>query len=94
MCASNKYGSQIPHIYHICQLPHVHISDNYVRTYPSYELNVINNMARNIGIYIHSTLLAYAHEEICLPHGTYVQLHLYCSLDKDPTFLHKSIKNQ
>ena len=33
ICAINKYAPQIPHVYHICQLVHVQISDNFVNIY-------------------------------------------------------------
>ena len=39
------------YICHVCQFLHVHISDNYVSIYTSYELTAINNMTRRISIY-------------------------------------------
>ena len=43
---------------------------------------------------MYSTLLAYAPNQICLPHWTYVLLKLYCSIHMDPTSLQPSIRNQ
>ena len=44
-------------------------------------------------VYIYFTSLAYAPDEICLPHCTYVPPDVYHSLNIDPTLLHKSVKN-
>ena len=40
---------QILHIGHICQLVHVHILDNYVSIYASYEATAINNVTSSTG---------------------------------------------
>ena len=45
-------------------------------------------------IYIYSTLLAYAPEQNCLPHHTYVPLHYFCSLHIDPTLLHIQVQEK
>ena len=63
-------ATNMPLKYHICQLLHLQIGDNYISTYTSSELTTINNVTRSIGI--HSTLLAYAPEQRYLPHCTYV----------------------
>ena len=59
--------------------------------YTSHEFIAINNFTGRI--HIHSTLLAYAPEQICLPHCTYVPLHFNYSPHTDQTLLHTSTKN-
>ena len=68
------------HINLICQKLHVNIRHIYVSIYASYEHMAV--------VYIYFTLLAYAPEQICMPHCTCVPLHCYCSLHIDPTLLH------
>ena len=50
--AKNWYGSQIPHISHICQSVHVHIWHTNMSTYASYEPNAISNVTRNTVMHI------------------------------------------
>ena len=57
----------------MCQFVHVHIWENYVSRYASYEPNTINNVTRNTGIH-NFILLAYAPEQMCHLH-VYVPLH-------------------
>ena len=70
MCR-NKYAPQMPNIYHICQLVHVQVSDNNISKYASYECPAVNNVTMNTDIHTF-LLLAYAHEQICLPHCSYI----------------------
>ena len=42
--------NKIIHINYLCQLVHVHICDNYVSIYASYEVTAINSMTRGTGI--------------------------------------------
>ena len=79
---------------HICQLLHVHIGDNYVSIYISYELTAINKFTRNTGIHTFHII------EICpwtnMPTTMHIHVpqHFYCSLHIDPILLHKSIRKQ
>ena len=54
----------MPHICHIYQLLHVHISDN-CGIYTLFKLSAINNITTSTGI-LTFALLAYAPEQICL----------------------------
>ena len=49
MCNTKQYAPKMPCI---CQLVHVQLSENYVSTYASNELSVINNVTTNTGILI------------------------------------------
>ena len=51
ICARNKHDPQMPNICHICQLVHVHISDNQVSIYTSCELAAINCVTTSTGIH-------------------------------------------
>ena len=55
---------------HMFKLVHVQIWDNYVSIYTSYEHTAINSVSMSTTIKIPFTLLAYAHEHICLQHLT------------------------
>ena len=44
-----KYAPQIPHICQICKLVYVHIWDNYISIYASYELTIINYVTGTTG---------------------------------------------
>ena len=69
------------------------IGDNYVSIYASYELNTIKNVTVAL-VYVHFTLLAFAPEQIFLPHSTYMPtLHCYWSLHIDPIYCTNQSKN-
>ena len=59
------------HLCHICQLLHLAISDNCGSIYTSYEISVINNVTRSIGINTFH-ILPYAPKQIGLWHCTYM----------------------
>ena len=79
-------------------MPHAnYFKCRYVTTMSVY-LPHMNSMQWTMGpsplAYIHSTLLGYSPEPICLPYCTFVPLYFYCSLYTYPTILHTSITNQ
>ena len=90
MCANKK----MPLKCHIFQLPPVHIWDNQVSIYTSYELTAINNLTRSTGIHtFHITGICFWTYK-CATLYIYISLHFSCSLPVNPTLMHISIKNQ
>ena len=77
ICANMKYPPQMPFNCHTCQLLHVHIWDNQVSIYTSYELNAINSVTRSTGIrtshywYMSLNNIAYICPTALLPQSTY-----------------------
>ena len=67
------------HVIAICVKTNTPLKCPMCQLYTSYEPNAINNVTRNTDIQTF-TLLAYAPEQICLPHHTYVPLYYYCGL--------------
>ena len=66
---------------------------NYVNISTSYELNTMNNVTMTTGMHtFHIT--AYAPEQICLSHCTYMSHCTSTIVYTDPTFLCTSIKNK
>ena len=55
ICNRNKYATQVPHIYHKCQLVHEQIWEKHLSIYTS-------------STRTHFTLLAYTPQQICLSH--------------------------
>ena len=68
---------------HIHQLVYVHIWHLYIRIYTSYE-PLKSTMWTGSLAHINFTLLAYAPEQICMPHWTCVHLYCYHSQYIDP----------
>ena len=91
-CQKKKYAPQMPYICHIYQLLNVHIYDNYVSIYASYELSAINNMTWSTGL--NFTLPPCAPEHICLQHLTYMSHCSFTVVYIDPRLLYTSIKNE
>ena len=79
----------MPHICHTCQLLHVQISDISVSIYTSYELTAINNVTKSTAIH-NFILLAYATEQICLLHCTYMS---HCTNTVSHVTAHISLKD-
>ena len=84
----------IQSIYHICQLLQVHIWDNYVNLYTSYELTAIDSVTAGTGIFSVHIIGIYPWTNMLPTVYMYVPLHFYCSVHLDPTLLDTSIKNQ
>ena len=62
--------TDMPLKWHICQLLHVQIWDNYVSTYTSYDNSMQSIMRPGALVYIHFTLQTHVTEQICMPHYT------------------------
>ena len=87
--------TQMPFISQIYKLLNVHISDKYVSIHASYELTAINSLTRSTALH-NFTLLAYAPEQICLPHHTcmshctnvvlYMQTSYECTFEVNKEF--------
>ena len=71
------------HINHMCSLVHVHIWDNYVSIYASYEPSAISNVSRNTDIH-NFTLLVFAPEQnMTVKFHINVPLYYYWDLNTD-----------
>ena len=60
ICVNNKYVSQIPHIYHMLELPKMHQWVKYANTYVTYELPGINHVTTSAVHRRHSSPIALA----------------------------------
>ena len=75
-----------------CQLLQAKILDTYVNIYTLYEINAISNATRSTGIHTFHITGKCTWINMSATLYIYVPLHLYCSLHRDPTLLHTSIK--
>ena len=66
--AWNKYGPQLTHICHTCNLIHVKIWSNYVNICVNLIWTYCYQQWPGALLYIHFTLSAYVPEQICLPY--------------------------
>ena len=82
------------HIYHICKLFHIQISDTYVNTYASNELKAIDNVIRSTSIHKHHIIDISPRANILATLHMYVLLHCYCDVHIDPTLLKNKIKTR
>ena len=90
--AKNQYAPQIPHIRHVCQLVHVHITDSYVSTYASCKLNAINNVTSMTDINSFHTIDIWHRKNIPPTSHTYVPLHHHCGLHIDAMLLYMQVQ--
>ena len=72
--------TNLPLKYHICQLVHLHISDNYVSICASYELNANNSVTTSTGIH------TFHINDIC-PKNMPITLHMYIQLHNSVVYI-------
>ena len=94
ICGSNRYVPQMPYMYHICQLVHVQIWDNYISGHDWCEVTAVTCMMRSTGIHTIYIISICSKTNMPAKMQTYDPLHFYCILHIEPILLHILIKRQ